>query len=396
MARARFRPTLPRVEHWWHRPARPLPADTALAAGFLAVALAQVAVAPITDPAALSVVVALGSCLPLAWRRTAPATAAVAGTAVWVIPTEGYLFLGYVMAGILYYSVGAHVPQLWRVLLVTGTGVVLAVVLTLLGPEIPPVAIGSALAVGGPALAGRLMAHQRARNALLRDLTARLVHERATAERAAVAEERTRIARELHDAIGHEVTVIALQADAAAAALAKAPERAAAPVEAIRRSAAEALGEMRRVVGMLRAAEEEDLRPQPALPDVAVLVEQSRAAGSRVDLTLRPPARPVHASVELAAYRLVQEALTNARRHAPGAPVDVRVVAEDADVLVEVVNAPPGAIPVPRPPGDGSGFGLVGMRERVRMLGGRLDAGPTDDGGFALTARLPLELPVAP
>jgi signal transduction histidine kinase len=104
----------------------------------------------------------------------------------------------------------------------------------------------------------------------------------------------------------------------------------------------------------------------------------------------------MHASVELAAYRLVQEALTNARRHAPGAPVDVRVVGDDADVVVEVVNSPSSAIPAPRSPIDGSGFGLVGMRERVRMLGGRLEAGPTDGGGFALTARLPLELPVAP
>lgn len=372
-----------------------MPADAALAAGFLAVALAQVAVEPIASPA-LSVVVALGSCLPLAWRRTAPATAALAGTAVWVIPTEGFLVLGFVMAGILYYSVGAHVPSLWRALLVTGTGIVVGVSVTLLGPQDPPVAIGAALAVGGPALAGRMMAHQRAQTALLRDLTARLVRERATAERAAVAEERTRIARELHDAIGHEVTVIALQADAAAAALAKAPERAATPVEAIRRSAAEALAEMRRVVGMLRAAEEECLRPQPSLADVAALVEQSRAAGTRVRLTLRPPARSVHASVELAAYRLVQEALTNARRHAPGAPVEVRVVGDDAEVRVEVLNSPTGAIPPPRPPADGSGFGLVGMRERVRMLGGRLHAGPTDDGGFALTARLPLELPVAP
>jgi signal transduction histidine kinase len=115
-----------------------------------------------------------------------------------------------------------------------------------------------------------------------------------------------------------------------------------------------------------------------------------------VDLTLQPPARPVHASVELAAYRLVQEALTNARRHAPDAPVAVRVVAEGSEVLVEVVNSPSGSIPAPRTPADRSGFGLVGMRERVRMLGGRLDAGPTDGGGFALTARLPLELPVAP
>jgi signal transduction histidine kinase len=190
------------------------------------------------------------------------------------------------------------------------------------------------------------------------------------------------------------VTVIALQADAAAAALAKAPERATAPVEAIRRSAAEALAEMRRVVGMLRAAEEEDLRPQPGLTDVTELVEKSRAAGATVDLTLDPPDRPTHASVELAAYRLVQEALTNARRHAPGAAVGVRVVGDDDAVTVEVVNERTGAVPSPRD--ASSGFGLVGMRERVRLLGGRLDAGPTPAGGYALTARLPLELPDAP
>ena len=96
--------------------------------------------------------------------------------------------------------------------------------------------------------------------------------------------------------------------------------------------------------------------------------------------------------MELAAYRLVQEALTNARRHAPGAPVDVRVVADGDAVVVEVVNGAAGPIPAPRT--EASGFGLVGMRERVRLLGGRLDAGPTTRGGYALTARLPLDLPV--
>ena len=151
------------------------------------------------------------------------------------------------------------------VVAVCAVATAVGVVMTLLGPEPEPAALGAALVVLGPAAAGRLVAHQRRQTALLEELTGRLVQERATAERAAVAEERARIARELHDVIGHEVTVIALQADAAAAALAKAPERAAAPVQAIRRSAAEALAEMRRVVGMLRAAEDEDLRPQPGL-----------------------------------------------------------------------------------------------------------------------------------
>ena len=370
---------------------RPPRADVVLAAVFLAASLTQVVIAPIAAPAA-SVLIAVGSTVPLAWRRVFPVAVALTTTAVWLIPTSGgFLLLGYVIAVIVFFSLGAHTEQLERVLVVCAIATAVGVVVTLLGPEPAPAAIGAALVVAAPAAAGRLVAHQRRQTALLQDLTGRLVQERATAERAAVAEERARIARERHDVIGHEVTVIALQADAAAAALAKAPERAAAPVEAIRRSAAEALAEMRRVVGMLRAAEEEDLRPQPGLTDVPSLVAASRAAGAEVGLTLRPPDRPTHASVELAAYRVVQEALTNARRHSPGAPVEVRVLGDDAEVLVEVVNTGAPAIPEPRAARDG--FGLVGMRERVRLLGGRLDAGPTDGGGFALTARLPLELP---
>ena len=393
MAQDRFRPTLRLVDPPRRLPALPPWSDVVLAAAFLAVSLAQVAVAPIASPF-VSVLVALGATVPLAWRRVAPATAALAGTAIWIVPTpHGFLLLGFVVAGLLYFAVGAYVTQVWRVVAVTGVGVVVGVVMTLVGPEEPPVAIGAALAVAGPALAGRLVAHQRAQNARLSALTEELLRGRSAAERMAAAEERARIARELHDVIGHEVTVIALQADAAASALARAPDRATAPVAAIRHSAAEALAEMRRVVGMLRAGEDEDLRPQPGLPDVPALVEQSRAAGVRVDLTLRPPTRPTHASVELAAYRLVQEALTNARRHAPGASVDVRVVGDDAEVVVEVVNQE-GTIPSPR--SGSSGFGLVGMRERVRMLGGRLEAGPTGEGGYALTARLPRELPGAP
>ena len=376
------------------RAARPPRADIVVAGVFLGLSLVQVAIAPIAAPL-ISVGVAVGATLPLAWRRTHPAAAALAMTAVWLIPTSGgFLLLGYVIAGLLFYSLGAYDPVLWRVVGVTALACAVSVVVTLLGPEIWQAAIGSVLALAGPAAAGRLVAHQRAQNERLRALTEELVKERRLAERLAVAEERSRIARELHDVIGHEVTVIALQADAAAAALAKAPERAAVPIEAIRRSAADALAEMRRVVGMLRAAGEEDLHPQPGLPDVPALVEQSRAAGAHVHLTFRPPAGPLPVSVELAAYRLVQEALTNARRHAPGAPVDVCVEADGAEVRVEVVNQRQVGTPSPRPPS--SGFGLVGMRERVRMLGGRLEAGPTDGGGYALTARLPLDLPVTP
>jgi signal transduction histidine kinase len=280
-----------------------------------------------------------------------------------------------------------------RVLALTGGGVVVGVVVTLLGPEAPPAAIGSALVVAGPAAAGRLVAHQRAQTERLRILTAELVRERAVAERAAAAEERARIARELHDVIGHEVTVIALQADAAAAALAKAPERAAAPVEAIRSAAAETLAEMRRVVGLLRGPADdvgEDLRPQPGLADLPALADAARAAGTPVELSVRPPAADPPRSLQVTVYRVVQEALTNARRHAPGSSVRVRVDADGDAVCIEVrsTGGRPGGPP-------GGGHGLVGMRERVRLHGGRLVAGPTADG-FAVTARLPLVLVATP
>ena len=370
--------------------------DVLLAAAFLAASLGQVALAPIASPA-VSVLVAVVLTLPLAWRRAQPAAAALLMTAGWLIPTEGYLLLGYVIAGVLFYSLGAYDPVLWRVVAVTAAAGVVSVVVTLLGPEIWQAAIGSALAVAGPALAGRLVAQHRAQNTRLRELTAELVRERAAAERAAAAEERTRIARELHDVIGHEITVIALQADAAAAALARAPERAAVPIDRIREAAARTLTEMRRVVGLLRDPEDdptthqaEDLRPQPGLADLAGLVQEARAGGTEVDLALDPPAVAPPPSLQLAVFRIVQEALTNARRHAPGSPVRVRVDGGGTALCVEVRNGGGRAARSVR----GGGHGLVGMRERVRMHGGTLEAGPTPDG-FVVRAQLPLVAEVA-
>jgi signal transduction histidine kinase len=245
--------------------------------------------------------------------------------------------------------------------------------------------------VAGPALAGGLVAQHRAQNARLRELTAELVRERAAAERAAAAEERTRIARELHDVIGHEITVIALQADAAAAALARAPERAGVPIDRIRAAAARTLTEMRRVVGLLRDPEDgdEQLRPQPGLADLAGLVQEARAAGTEVDLVLDPPAVAPPPSLQLTVFRIVQEALTNARRHAPGAPVRVRIDGAGTALCLEGHS---GGRPARA---GGSGHGLIGMRERVRMHGGSLEAGPAPDG-FLVRARLPLVLEPAP
>ena len=370
---------------------RPSRGDVVLTVACLVVSLGQVLLDPIAEPP-VGMLVALGSTLPLLGRRVFPSTAALVGTAVWLVPTPaGFLVLGYVVGGLLYYSVGLHVQPLRRLVLVTSAGTALAVAAALRSPLVEdPVAIGSALVVIGPSVGGALVARARAQNALLQQLTAELVRERARAERAAVAEERTRIARELHDVIGHEVSVIALQADAAAAALAKAPERAAAPVATIRSAAAAALTEMRRVVGLLREDGDGEAHPQPGLADLVDLVERARAAGTDVSLDLHLPRDPLPPGLQLTVYRVAQESLTNAHRHTPGAAVRLRVEGGRDVLCLEIASS--GGRPTRAP---GGGHGLVGMRERVRMHGGDLRTGPTPEG-FSVVARLPLGTGAAP
>ena len=354
-----------------------------LAAGFCAASLAQVLVEPIAGRV-VSVVVAVWSTAPLAWRRSYPVPAALVGSAAWLTPTFGYLYLGFVVAALLWFEVGVRVAVLERLAAVVAVGAALAVVAVVLSEQHRSVVFGAGLAVVGPAVAGRLVARSRAQSMRLRELSGELVRERAAAEQAAIAQERTRIARELHDVIGHEVTVIALQADAAAAALDRAPARAAAPVATIRQAAAEALEEMRRLVSLLREpGDDEELQPQPGLADLPALVDGARAGGAQVDLRLRLPLVPPPPGVQLAVYRIVQEALTNARRHAPGAAARVGVEGDGAMLCVEVVNTGGRAVRA-----AGGGHGLIGMQERVRMHGGDLEARPTADG-FVVRARVP-------
>src|SRR4051812_18055345 len=214
----------------------------------------------------------------------------------------------------------------------------------------------------------------------LRDRADKAEAERELMARDAVLTERTRIAREMHDAVGHRVSLMVLQAGAIemAAADRDRVEQLAGQVQTAGR---QALDELRQMVGVLRAEDVDDeapLGPQPGLADLGTLVRQAEDAGMAVDLALADGA-PVDAVAGRAAYRIVQEALTNASKHAPGAAVRVTVERTRDRLVVRVVNGPS-----QRPAGDAhsGGFGLVGLGERVRTLGGRLSTGPRLDGGF--------------
>lgn len=204
----------------------------------------------------------------------------------------------------------------------------------------------------------------------------------------AAREERARIARELHDVIAHSVSVMVVQAGAAEEVLRQAPERALEPIRAVQDTGRQALAEMARLLGMLRRdGEELGLAPQPGLDDLETLIEQTRLAGLPVELRLEGRPRPVPLGADLSAYRIVQEALTNARKHAGKASAAVTVRYSPDALELEIVDDGGGS-------GDGDvsagGHGLVGMRERVALFGGDLHAGPQPGGGFRVHARLPL------
>ncbi|MGG2463238.1 sensor histidine kinase [Streptomyces sp. RGM 3693] len=225
------------------------------------------------------------------------------------------------------------------------------------------------------------------------------------AERArrTLLEERTRIARELHDVVAHHMSVITVQADSAPYRISGIPQQAQEEFGAIAASARESLAEMRRLLGVLRSEETErhggpEKAPQPGIGQLPKLVEATVRAGVPVELVL--PEEPVTLvpAVDLSGYRIVQEALANVVRHAPGAPtrVSVTTTKDGSRLTVLVVNeapAPPVSAPLET---SGTGHGLVGMRERVRLVDGTLDTGPLPDGGFRVAAQLPLSTPLSP
>ncbi|MDP8975107.1 MAG: sensor histidine kinase [Actinomycetota bacterium] len=224
----------------------------------------------------------------------------------------------------------------------------------------------------------------------LADRAARLEAEQEAKARQAVAEERVRIARELHDVVAHSVSLIALQAGAAR--LTSGPGQTYDALATIESKSREALAEMRRLLGVLRTQDEGVLAfaPQPSMDRLDALIEQTRAAGLNVAFTVEGQQRSLSPGLDLSAYRIVQEALTNVLKHAGQTRAVVAVRYGANDLEVEVVDEGNEG-PVATPRSDGAGQGLVGMRERVLLFGGELDVGSRPGGGYAVRARLPLD-----
>ncbi|MEV6637962.1 sensor histidine kinase [Actinoplanes sp. NPDC051470] len=243
-------------------------------------------------------------------------------------------------------------------------------------------AYGVAVLFAAVAFAGDMVSRRRRSKSQLAEQAELTELERA---RRAVLEERTRIAREMHDVVAHHMSMIAVQAETAPFRVAELSDPARAELATIAESARSALSDMRRLLGVLRADDEKALKaPQPGLDELSVLVDKARQAG--VELSVEATVlTTVPEAVGLAAYRIIQEGLANAARHAPGRPVRLEARAEDEQLILVIRNESdhPDAVV------DGEGHGLRGMRERAELLGGTLRTGPDGAGGFRVEATLP-------
>ncbi|MEU6767395.1 histidine kinase [Streptomyces sp. NPDC046853] len=226
-----------------------------------------------------------------------------------------------------------------------------------------------------------------------RDRYAQLQQAQGEAMRRAVDEERSRIAAELHDVVTHNVSVMVIQAGAARKVMDTAPERSKEALLAVEAGGRAAMAELRHVMGLLAAADTgrpdspaDGLEPQPGLGQLDALIARVRAAGTPVGVTVDLPPQPLSPGTDLAAYRVVQEALTNTIKHAPGAEASVTIGRTDDCLEIEVVDTG-AAREAPR--ADGNGRGLIGLRERLAVYGGELTAGPTLTGGYRIGARIP-------
>lgn len=350
---------------------------------------------------AISIPAALVFCGSLAWRRRQPLVPLALGLVVIELSNlaapplaEAGAFLLGVMVAI--YSAGAHTEG--RATIVGGVIVAAMIPFAAIEPGQTFTLADFLFFVvffGGPFFGGRVIRRRRFRERTLEGRAVELEREGEERARAAVAAERTRIARELHDVIAHSVSVMLLQARGARRVLTANGEPASEPLqpvqkalETIDRSGQQALEEMRRLLSVLRLGQEGEelsLAPQPSLRRVGELADSVRAAGLPVELSVEGDVADLPPGVDVSAYRIVQEGLTNTLKHAGSAHARVVIRRSETELEIEVSDDGKGAVNT-----QGAGHGLVGMRERVGVYGGHLEAAPRPDGGYAVSAHLPL------
>jgi signal transduction histidine kinase len=343
--------------------------------------------------AAQLLLISCAVCAPLVIRTFLPLTAWVTSALAmaWAssaIPPNTLSTAPYLPAGVLVYALCVYAVAIRCKTWVVAT----AGVVTMLGGLLVnrPTALGAVLVAAVPISAGVIVRSRRAARVQLQVQVRRYEGERA------LLEERQRIARELHDVVAHHMSVIAIQAEAAPYKTADPPSELVESFAEIRSSALSGLSELRRVLGVLRS-DKPEIAPQPGLDDLESLLESARNGGVSVASSITGTPRPLPGGLNLSAYRIVQEALSNAMRHAPGSSVQVNLYYGAAALVIEVRNdgCPADALVTQgrregHGPGDGGRHGIIGMQERAAMLAGHLQAGPTGNGEFLVTAAFPL------
>jgi signal transduction histidine kinase len=352
-------------------------------------------------PVLVALPLLLAMIIPVVFRRRNPvaafSVAVVSGAAQLVVfprPSAADLAIP-----VLLYTLAAYRPRRVSLagLAICLLGAILGVLVWTTGLAVDRQIIVALVIFCGTALVawvlGDSMRYRRAYYAALEERAARLEREADAQAQIATATERARIARELHDVIAHHVSVMVVQADGAGYALDGNPERARRALAAISATGRQTLTEMRRLLGLLRSGDARtQLTPQPGLGQLRELVEQARAAGMSVSLTQQGAPHPLPEGAELAAYRVVQESLTNTRKHGGLAAAASIILRYDHDgLVVQVSDNGRGDTTA----GDGIGHGLTGMRERVEMYGGTVTAGPLPEGGYQVTAQIPAVPPLA-
>jgi signal transduction histidine kinase len=374
--------------------------DVAVAAVFTAITQYEIWIGPspiLNEPVVGShpflSLVALGFTLPVAFARALPVPALVIVMVQWALPhapgVSLNLFAIFLAVVLVVYLAATSTSR--RTAIVAAAIVVLGQI----GADFPELRRGDLSAHFGEwvffALAwvlGKTVRFSRMRGDRLALQTIELERRRDSDVQEALVDERARIARELHDVVAHSVSLMVLQAGAARQALDWQPGRARLPLLAIEATGREAMGELRRMLTVLRDhSEVGELAPQPSLRQLDVLLAQMQAAGMPVRLAIEGSVDDLPKGVDLSAYRIIQEALTNSVKHSSHSKVDVLVRRIDNAIEVEVQDAGPALN------GDAPGFGhgLIGMRERTALYGGVFEAGPRNDGGFDVKATLPID-----